>query len=182
MKQRLSAFRPLVLVFAGFVALQALSAALLFAMKLGLTPAQIEAFYRGSEQAMTRPRTLSGLLSVGVPHLLAVPLTLFVVVHLVGWAGIVRRPALHLLTRLSFFFALAGVAAGVGVRYVFPALSVVKLAAFLGLELTLGLWVALLVLAFWPSRRLLELAASLEEKATPFARLAQRGNSASSSS
>ncbi len=173
MSARLAAFRPLVLVFAGFVLVEALTAAALFAMKQGLTPASIEAWYLGSEAAMTRARSLVGMLEVLVPHLLAVPLTLFVVVHLVGWAGVLKRPALHLLARVSFVLVAVGAAAGFGVRYVWPGLSVVKLAAFLGLELTLMLWVALLVLAFWPSRRLLEAAAELEARTAPYA-LAER--------
>ena len=149
MKARVAAFRPLILIFAGFVLVQAVSAAVLFALKLGLGPASIESFYRGSATAMTRPRSLTGLLEVAVPHLLAVPLTLFIVIHLVGWAGLVAREALQVLARLSFGLALVGLVAGLGVRYLWPWLSVVKLLAFAGLELTLLAWVLLLVHAFW---------------------------------
>ncbi len=153
MKARISAFRPLILIFTGFVLVQAVSAAVLFATKLGFTPTSIEGFYRGSEAAMTRPRSLTGLLEVAVPHLLAVPLTLFIVIHLVAWAGLVGSAALQLLARVSFVLCGVGVAAGLGVRFLWPSLSVVKLAAFLGLELTLAGWCALLLLAFWPGPR-----------------------------
>ncbi|MEW6433454.1 MAG: hypothetical protein AB1730_18265 [Myxococcota bacterium] len=156
MKARLAAFRPLVLVFAGFVLVQLVTAAVLFAMKLGCSLASVEAFYRGAPDAMTRPRSLAGLLETTVPHLLAVPLTVFVIVHLVGWAGVLRRPALQLLARVTFALVLVGVASGILVRFAWPALSAVKLAAFLGLELTLVLWLVLLGIAFWPSRPLLE--------------------------
>ncbi len=150
MTPRPAAFRPLILLFTGFVAVQAASAAVLFAMKLGLTPGAIAQFYRGS--AVSRPRSLEGLLEVAVPHVLAVPLTLFIVIHLVGWAGLVSRQALRLLARVSFGLAAVGLLAGLGVRYLWPWLSAVKLAAFLGLEATLIAWCVLLVVAFWPSR------------------------------
>lgn len=152
MKARVAAFRPLILIFAGFVMVQAVSASALFAMKLGLAPASIEAFYLGSEVAMTRPRSFAGLLEVAVPHLLAIPLTLFTVIHLVGWAGIATKAALQMLARVSFGLAGFGVMAGFGVRYVWPQVSVVKLAAFIGLEGMLLAWVLLLVLAFWRRR------------------------------
>ena len=77
------------------------------------------------------------------------PLTLFIVIHLVGWAGLVAREALQVLARLSFGLALVGLVAGLGVRYLWSWLSVVKLLAFAGLELTLLAWVLLLVHAFW---------------------------------
>ena len=127
MRAPVARFRPPVLIFVGFVVIQAVSAAVLFATKLGLAPASIEAFYLGSELAMTRPRSLAGLLEVAVPHLLAIPLTLFIVIHLVGWAGIVRKEALEVLARLSFALAGVGLMAGMGVRYLWPGLSAVKL-------------------------------------------------------
>jgi hypothetical protein len=136
-----------VLLFLGFVGVQAVSAAALFAMKLGLTPARIEQFYLGT--AMARPRSLTGLFEVMVPHLIAVPLTLFIVIHLVAWAGIVGARAVRLLARVSFGVAAISVVAGLGVRYLWPALSVLKLAAFLGVEATLAVWGVLLLRAFW---------------------------------
>jgi hypothetical protein len=144
---KLRAFRPVVLIFTAFVGVQGVSAALLFAMKLGLTPSRIEQFYLGS--AMARPRSLSGLLEVAIPHLLAVPLTLFIIIHLVSWGGVLGRDAVRLLTRVSFFLVGVGAVAGLGVRFVWPALSVVKLTAFLGVELTLAAWCLLLLRVFW---------------------------------
>lgn len=149
MTPRVVALRPVVLLFAGFVALQAVSAAVLFALKFGLTPASIEHFYFG----LARPRSAAGLLEVAVPHLLAIPLTLFIVIHLVGWAGVARGAAFGLLTRASFGLALSSIGAGLALRFLWPALSVLKLAAFLGLEATLVLWIYLLVRAFWDSPR-----------------------------
>lgn len=159
MKAHVAALRPLILIFAGFVLVQAVTAAMLFVMKLGLAPTAIEGFYRGSELAMTRPRSLTGLLEVAVPHLLAVPLTLFIVIHLVSWAGVVGREALQLLARVSFALSALGLTAGLGVRYLWPWLSVVKLVAFLGMELTLVAWCVLLFVAFWPSNALSATAA-----------------------
>lgn len=147
MKARPAALRPAIAIFALFLAVQAVSAAVLFARKLGLTPASVERFY------LERPRSLGGLLEVAVPHLLAVPLTLFIVCHLVIWAGVGRSAAVALLLRLSFATALLGIGAGFAVRFLWPALSMVKLAAFFGLEGLLFVWVAMLVRATWPRER-----------------------------
>lgn len=148
MRARPGAFRLIILLFGGFVLLQAASAGALFALKLGFGPTQVEGYYLGA--ALARPRTLAGLLEVAVPHLLAVPLTLFIVIHLVSWAGVQRPIALRSLARLSFVFAIVDIGAGFGVRFHWPGLPLTKLVAFFGLESVLMLWTALLVTAFWP--------------------------------
>lgn len=142
MSTRPDAYRPLVAIFAVFVGLVAVSAAVLFVRKLGTSPAAVASFYLGSQDAFTQPRSLRGLMFVAVQHLLALPLTLFVLAHLLGWAGRVRRHAA--VVPLTFGVALAGVLAGFGVRFVWPQLAVVKLAAFVGFEVLLLWWVGML--------------------------------------
>lgn len=140
------------LVFAACLLVIAGSAAVLFALKLGAGPEAVRAFYLGSEARFTGPRSLAGLLEVAVPHLLAIPLVLFAVSHAVAAAGAVEAAHLRRLTVLSFALALAGVAAGFGVRYLAPWLAWGKLAAFLGLEVLLLAWAALLAGVAWPRR------------------------------
>ncbi|MGC3998450.1 MAG: hypothetical protein QM767_13680 [Anaeromyxobacter sp.] len=113
---RLAPFRGPALAFALFLALSAVSAAVLFALKLGTAPAQVQAYYLGSEAAFTEPRTLQQLLLVAVPHLLAMPLALFAVAHVVGFARVVGERAQAALVRLSFGSAGLGILAGFGVR------------------------------------------------------------------
>jgi hypothetical protein len=149
---RLARFRGPCLAFAAFLAVQAVSAAALFATKIGPGPARVRAFYRGDPAAFAAPRTLGGLLEVAVPHLAAIPLVLFAVAHLVGFARALGPRAFRALAALSFACAALGVAAGFGVRYVSPALAWAKIGAFCGLEAALLAWASFLVLAFVPSR------------------------------
>ncbi len=145
-----AAQRAPALVFAGFLLLIAASAAVLFTEKLGLGPASVRDFYLGSEARFTEPRSLAGLLETAVPHLVAIPLVLFAVSHVVAAAGALGPRAARWLTGLSFALALAGVAAGFGVRWVAPWLAWTKVAAFVGLEGLLLGWALLLTGAAWP--------------------------------
>jgi hypothetical protein len=150
---RLDPFRGPLAVFAGFALLQAGSGAVLFAAKLGLGAERIAAYYRGSAEGFRAPRTLEGMLEVAVPHLVAIPLVLFVTLHLVGLAGTVRRRPFALLAALSFASALGGIGAAFGVRFFWPALAWAKIAAFVGLEASLAVWLAMLGLLFLPPGR-----------------------------
>lgn len=149
---RLAPFRGPTLAFAAFLALVALSAAVLFALKLGATPDDVRAFYLGSEERYTSPRSAEGLLEVAVVHLLAMPLALFAAIHLVAFARLLPRRSVEVLKAFSFGSALLGIAAGFGVRFVAPELAWLKIVAFAGTEVSLLAWAALLVLLFRPAR------------------------------
>jgi hypothetical protein len=149
--QRLAPYRAPCLAFALFLVVQAVSAAALFVLKLGPGPAHVRAFYLGDPATFAQPRTLAGLLEVAVPHLLAIPLALFAVGHVVAFARGAGARAHRVLVAVSFASAGAGIAAGFGVRYVAPALAWIKIAAFVGLEAALVAWAAFLVLVFVPS-------------------------------
>ncbi len=147
---RLAPFRGPALVFALFLGICAASAAVLFALKLGTGPASVREYYLGSELRFAAPKTLPGLLQVAVPHLLAIPLALFAVSHVVGFARTAGPRAYAALVRLSYGSALVGIAAGLGVRFLSPGLAWVKIGAFAGLEAALLAWAALLVVTFFP--------------------------------
>lgn len=140
---RLVPFRWPLAAFALMLGLTAASAAVLFARKIGLSPGAVRAFYLGSEAAFTRPRSLDGLLEVAVPHLAAVPMALLVTIHLVGFAALLRPRPFALLAGAAFSSALAGIAAGFGIRFLWPGLAWLKIAAFAGFEATLLAWLAL---------------------------------------
>lgn len=149
---RLAPYRVPSLAFAAYLLVQAASAAALFASKLGGDAEGVRAFYLGSEERFTAARSLAGMLEVAVPHLVAIPLVLFAAVHVVGFARALPQRAFVALVALSFGSALLGTASGFGVRWVSPALAWLKVAAFVGLELALLSWAALLVALFapWP--------------------------------
>lgn len=149
---RLEPFRLPALVFAAFLVVLAASAAALFALKLGGSLAGVRAFYLGDAARFAAPKSLAGLLEVAVPHLVAIPLVLFAVAHVVAFARALPARAARALAAGAFGAALAGIGAGFGVRYLGGALAPVKLAAFGLLELTLLAWTALLATVFLPAR------------------------------
>ncbi len=146
-----AAQRAPALVFAGFLLLMAASGAVLFVEKVGLGAAQVREFYLGSPARFTSPRSLVGLLEIAVPHLVAIPLVLFAVIHVVAAAGRLGPRLLGWLAGASFAVALAGVAAGFGVRYLAPGLAWGKVVAFLGFEVVLVAWAVLLAAVAWPA-------------------------------
>lgn len=150
---RLAAHRASSLAFAGFLVVQAVSAAALFALKLGGGAEGVRAFYLGSEERFTAARSLAGMLEVAVPHLVAIPLVLFAVTHVVGFARVLPQRVFAALVALSFGSGLLGVGAGFAVRWLSPSLAWIKIAAFAGLELSLASWTALLAVLFVPWAR-----------------------------
>jgi len=149
---RLAPYRLPALAFAAYLLLQAGSAAVLFALKLGGGAGGVRAFYLGSEEAFTAARSLAGLLEVAVPHLVAIPLCLFAAGHVVGFARALPTAVFRALVALSFGSALVGVLSGFAVRWVAPGLAWLKVGAFAGLEVALLAWAALLVAVFLPRR------------------------------
>jgi hypothetical protein len=131
---------------------QAASAAALFALKLGGGAAGVRTFYLGDAERFAPAKSLAGLFEVAVPHLVAIPLVLFAVVHVVAFARALPTRAARVLAALAFGAALAGIAASFGVRYLGPGLAPVKVAAFALFEVTLLAWAALLVAVFLPAR------------------------------
>jgi hypothetical protein len=151
--ERLARYRAPALGFAVYLLLIAGSAAVLFALKLGGTPARLAEHYLGSEAAFRPPRSLDGLLEVAVPHLLAMPLALFAVSHVVGWARAIGRRAYRALVAISFGAALLGIASAFGIRFVAPGIAWAKIVAFVAIEASLLVWAALLVRLFAPVAR-----------------------------
>jgi hypothetical protein len=142
---RIGRFAGPVAAFAGMVAVIMGTAAVLFARKIGFDPGHIQAFYLGAEAAFAPPRSLAGLLEVAVPHLLAIPMLLFVTLHLVAFVGRVRPFAIA--AGITFACAAVVIAAGFAIRFAWPGLAPIKIAAFLGLEGTMLVWLGLLVAA-----------------------------------
>ena len=140
-----------VAAFAAMVAIVMATGAVLFARKMGLGAGSVRAFYLGSEAGFAPPRSLAGLLEVAVPHLLAVPLLLFVTLHLVAFAFRARRRPFAVVAGITWGCALAGILSGFGIRWIWPGLAALKIAAFVGLEATMLLWLGLLVAATWPA-------------------------------
>ena len=150
---RMARFSGPVAAFATMVAIVMATGAVLFARKIGFDGEHVRAFYLGSEATFAPPRSLAGLLEVAVPHLLAVPLLVFVTLHLVAFAFGLRRRPFGLLAALTWGCVALGIGAGFAIRFAWPALAPLKVVAFVGLEATMLFWLALLVVAVLPPAR-----------------------------
>lgn len=147
---RLVPFRAPALAFSAYLLLQAASGAVLFVTKLGTDLVRVQEFYLGAEARFAAPKSLSRLLLVALPHLVAMPLVLFAASHVVGFARALGPRTFRALVGLSFGSALAGILAGFGVRWLSPGLAWVKVGSFVALETALLGWAALLLVLFWP--------------------------------
>lgn len=118
--------------------------ALLYFRHMGLAPASVVTYYRGSEEEFAAPRTYGTMLEVTHSHLGMMAMVLLLVTHLaifIPWP-LRARVALVLGT---FGFALLGEAAGWLVRFVSQSFAILKIAAFLGLQACLAVLLAGLV-------------------------------------
>jgi hypothetical protein len=150
---RIARFSAPMAAFATMVAIVMATGAVLFTRKIGFDGGHVLAFYLGSEATFAPPRSLAGLLEVAVPHLLAVPLLLFVTLHLVAFAHGARRRPFGLLAGITWGCAGAGILAGFAIRFAWPWLAPLKVVAFVGLQATLLAWLLLLVVAALPQAR-----------------------------
>jgi hypothetical protein len=147
---RMARFSVPVAAFATMVGIVMTTGAVLFARKIGFDGGHVRAFYLGSEAGFAPPRSLAGLLEVAVPHLLAVPLLLLVTLHLVAFALGARRRPFSLLAGITWGCAAAGIGAGFAIRFAWPWLAPLKVAAFVGFQATMLAWLLFLVAAILP--------------------------------
>ncbi len=147
------------------VALQAVSGILMHHHGAGWSAASVAAYYRGDEPAsgseagaddaavermfalgddapsaappVRVARSWGTLLEVAHFHLAAMPILIFVVAHLFSMAPLGRTRWAGVLCYGSFLCALVDVLAPFAIRYGSAAFAPLKLAAFIGLEVSL---------------------------------------------
>jgi hypothetical protein len=135
-QQRQLLLNALILMFLGYIALLWLTNGMMYFHKMGLTPESVIAYYLGSEEHFTQPRSYQGLLEVAHFHLFAMGILVLTLTHLMLMT---RLPvALKIwLSGLTYVSAIANEAAGWLVRFVHPNFAYFKIGSFLVLELTL---------------------------------------------
>ncbi len=113
-----------------------LTTAVMFYSKLGFTPADIAAYYRGSEADYTLPRTFGSMLEVTHGHLPVMAMVALLLTHLFIFTphstGVKKTMILVL-----FGAAFTGEAASWLTRFVHPAFAWLKLVSFYALEVSL---------------------------------------------
>jgi hypothetical protein len=150
---RVGRFTGPIAAFVAMVVVVMGTAAVLFARKVGFDPAHVQAFYLGSEATFAQPRSLAGLLEVAVPHLLAIPMLVFVTLHLVAFVNRARRRPFAVVAGITAACAAVVIGGGFAIRFAWPGLAPLKIVGFVGLEGTMLAWLGLLVAALLPGTR-----------------------------
>jgi hypothetical protein len=135
----------IVLLYSLYVALLWLTNALLYFSKMSLTYGSVVAYYLGSEQQFTEPRSYLGMLEISHFHLFAMGMLLLVLTHLVLFVPLSNRAKVWLIVT-PFLSALLDEGSGWLVRFVSPVFAVAKIAGFLALQASLA---ALIGLSVW---------------------------------
>lgn len=142
----------LVLMFLGYVALLCVSNALLYFHHMDLTPKSVTAYYLGSEEDFTQPKSYQGMLEVSHFHLFSMGMLVVTLTHLMLMTHFSTRLKIW-LSALTYLSALADEAGGWLVRFVHPSFAYFKIASFLLLELSLVALVLVVTVSLIRARR-----------------------------
>ncbi len=142
----------LILMFLGYITLLWLTNGMLYFHKMGLTPASVVAYYLGSEQDFSQPKSYQSLLETAHFHLFAIGILVLTLTHLMLMTDLPVQLKIW-LSGLTYLSALTNEAAGWLVRFVDPAFAYVKIGAFLLLEISLAALVIVVSGSLIASRR-----------------------------
>jgi hypothetical protein len=133
--------QTIILLYCVYVALLWVTNALLYFEKMSLAPSSVVAYYLGSEELFTEPRSFQSLLEVSHFHLFAMGMLLLVLTHLVLFVPVSNRLKAWLVTA-PFLAALLDEGGGWLVRFVSPSLAIVKVVGFVALQTSLAALIA----------------------------------------
>ena len=133
------------MIYAVYVGILWLTNGLLYFNKMTLAPSSVVAYYLGSPEQFTSPRTYQGLLEVSHFHLFAIGMLLLVMTHLMLFVPLSGRAKAWLIS-VPFFAGLLDEGASWMVRYGGEAFAIVKVAGFLLLQ---GSLAVLVVVSVW---------------------------------
>ena len=136
-QHRKSLLNTLVLMFLVYIALLWLSNGMMYFHHMDLTPDSVVAYYLGSEQQFTQPRSYQGMLEVSHFHLFSMGMLVLTLTHLMLMTEFSVRLKIW-LSSLTYAAALADEAGGWLVRFVHPLFAYFKIAAFVILEFSLA--------------------------------------------
>ncbi len=107
--------------------------AAMYLTRMGLAPASVQEYYRGSGAEFSAPRSFASMLEVSHAHLPIMGVVALLLTHLMIFAPYrerTRRAIIH----ATFLSALAGEGAGWLVRFAHPGFAVLKIGAFLAFQ------------------------------------------------
>ncbi|MCX7101049.1 MAG: hypothetical protein NTX38_06030 [Methylobacter sp.] len=150
-QHRKSLLNTLVLMFLVYIALLWVSNGMMYFHHMDLTPDSVIAYYLGSEEQFTQPRSYQGMLEVSHFHLFSMGMLVLTLTHLMLMTEFSVRLKIWLST-LTYGAALADEAGGWLVRFVDPLFAYFKIAAFVVLELSLGALLLVVITALVRAR------------------------------
>ena len=150
-QQRKSLLNALVLMFLGYIVLLWISNALMYFHHMNLNPSSVSAYYLGSEEQFTQPRSYEGMLEVSHFHLFSMGMLVVTLTHLMLMTEFSVRLKIW-LSAATYLSAISDEAAGWLVRFVHPSFVYFKIAAFLSRELSLALLLIVVITALIRAR------------------------------
>ncbi|WP_333873446.1 hypothetical protein [Methylobacter sp.] len=150
-QHRKSLINTLVLMFLVYIALLWVSNGMMYFHHMSLTPDSVIAYYLGSEEQFTQPRSYQGMLEVSHFHLFSMGMLVLTLTHLMLMTEFPVRLKIW-LSGLTYAAALADEAGGWLVRFVDPLFAYFKIAAFVTLELSLAVLLIVVITALVRAR------------------------------
>lgn len=142
----------LILMFLVYVALLWVSNGLMYFHKMNLSVDSVLAYYLGSEQEFTQPRSYQSLLEVTHFHLFAMGMLVLTLTHLMLMTHLPTLVKVW-LSVIVYGSAIADEAAGWLVLFVHPYFAYFKIAAFLFLETSLAVLIIVVIISLIQARR-----------------------------
>ena len=141
----------LILMFLGYVVLLLISNAMLYFHKMDLTADSVIAYYLGSEQDFTQPKSYQSMLEVSHFHVFSMGMLILTLTHLMLMTDL---PVLMKIwvSGLVYVSAIADEMAGWLVRFVHPDFAYFKITSFVLLELSLAILVFVVSMSLIQSR------------------------------
>lgn len=150
-QQRKLLLNSLVLMFLAYILLLWVSNGLMYFHRMDLTADSVLAYYLGSEELFTQPRSYEGMLEVSHFHLFSMGMLVVTLTHLMLMTefSVTLKVWLNGLVYLS---AIADEAGGWLVRFVHPYFAYFKIAAFVMLELSLLALLVVVIVSLFRAR------------------------------
>ena len=120
--------------------------------RMGLAPRSVEAYYLGSEEDYSQPRSAASMLEVTHAHLPMMGVVVLLLTHLAIFAPLSDR-AKGLTIATSFLSALIEEGSGWLVRFVHPGFAWLKIGSFLVFQGALAFLLAVLGAFLWKASR-----------------------------
>ncbi len=117
--------------------------AAMYFTRMGLTPASVQAYYLGSAEEFSSPRSAASLLETTHAHLPVMGMVLLLLTHLLIFAPGTERFKKNMITGV-FLSALLGEASGWLIRFGSPGFAWLKIVSFAVFQLGLGALIAML--------------------------------------